>query len=361
MAIRTHATILDDIQDDLGSNTTDFTDAILTKKVNEGLDELSRFIPHVVKHTFQLETRTGKATSDTANALVDSTNAHFVSTDAGKVVYNADDKTWAVVTAYVSTSQLTLSKDIFPDGNENYKMFNSGCKANNQFSIEDMEGDYLWIHYLEYPVGIEREVDSIYGDIVSVGIGFVPADSSDEGTDKNVDVHFAKRQFVSQLTDFAGAVNNESGYATGSTSMAIDALQDGTPTIAVGQEFTVAGIRGVYRVTTAVAVTSNAATIIFFPGLESAAVNDDVITFVQSTLRTYQEELLIELVGANAMISIAAKFTKGVNVGSQSIWRRFMEQGQDKRALVLRRLEKEAGKYQRPHEVRPRGYITSPI
>ena len=361
MAIRTHATLLDDIQSDLGSNTTDFTDAILTKKVDEGLDELSQYIPHIVKHTFQLESRTGKATSDTANALVDGTNAHFLSGDTSKVVYNVDDKTWAVVTAYVSTSQLTLSKDIFPDGDENYKMFNAGCKSNNQFNIEDMESDYLWIHSLEYPVGIEREVDFIFGDIVNVGIDFVPADTSDDDTDKNVDVHFAKRQFVSQLTDFAGAVNNGSGYAAGSTSMAIDALQDGTPTIAVGQEFTVAGIRGVYRVTTAVAVASNAATITFFPGLESAAEDDDVITLVQSTLRAHQEELLIELVGANSLLSIPAAFTKGINVGSQRIWARFLEQGQRKKNAVIKRLEKESEKYRRPHEIRPRGYITSPI
>jgi len=360
MAIRTHATIIDDIQSDLGSNTTDFTDAFLTKKVDEGLDELSRYIPHIVKETFEVESRDGTANSDTADALVDTTNSQFLSTDTDKVVYNKDDKTWAVVTAYVSATQLTLSKDIFPDGDEDYRIFNKGCTQHNQVNIEDLKKDWLWVHCLEYPVGIERNVDRIDDDILTIGIDFVPNDTSESDADKNADIYFAKRQFVSQLTDFAAAVNNGAGYAAGATSMAIDALQ-ATGTIAVGQEFTVAGIRGVYRVTTAATISGNAATITFYPGLESAAVDDDVITLVQSTLNTHQEELLIELVGANSMLSIPTKFTKGVNVGSQRIWARFLDQGQRKRDKVIARLRREALTYQRPHRILSRASMGSPI
>ena len=54
MALKSHETIIDDIQDMLGSNTTDFTDALLTKSIERSLHELSQYCPHVVRETFAL-------------------------------------------------------------------------------------------------------------------------------------------------------------------------------------------------------------------------------------------------------------------------------------------------------------------
>ena len=52
MALKSHATIIDDIQSELGGNTTDFTDAILTTEIAEALQELSRYSPLIVRETF---------------------------------------------------------------------------------------------------------------------------------------------------------------------------------------------------------------------------------------------------------------------------------------------------------------------
>jgi hypothetical protein len=66
---------------------------------------------------------TGTADSDSTNQLVDST-ADFVTDKVavGDIVYNTTDLTQGTVTAVVDLYTLTLSGDIFPDGNENYKI-----------------------------------------------------------------------------------------------------------------------------------------------------------------------------------------------------------------------------------------------
>ena len=119
-----------------------------------------------------------------------------------------------------------------------------------------------------------------------------------------VDVHiyFRKRQFISQLTDLLGAVDLIAGYSAGDTSMVVDALQS-SGTVKAGQLFTVAGTRGTYRATADVTITSNEATISFFPGLENDVDDNDVVTFKQSTLTPTLEPLFARYVAAKLAIN----------------------------------------------------------
>jgi len=61
---------------------------------------------------------TGDATSTSANKLVYSTGGFTAAVDVGDEVYNVDDDTYAYITAKDSDTQLSLSADIFENGEE---------------------------------------------------------------------------------------------------------------------------------------------------------------------------------------------------------------------------------------------------
>ena len=266
---------------------------------------MANWVPHVVQITFTLESRTGTADEDTASHLVDDASVQFLSSDTNKAVYNATDKTWGLITAYTDAGDVTLNKDLFPDGNEAYYLFNKGCQKITQINIGDVT-DMVDVIKVEYPFGTERGF-SIDGDILTIDIdeSVIPDTGSTE-VDKNVEVWFSKRHKVSQLTTLTGAVNLSAGYDAGDTSMILDTLQT-TGTIEEGQEFTVAGTRGLYTVTADATISSSAATISFFPGLENDVDNDTVVTFVKSTLTPMLEPLAVGAIAGHAAISAATQ------------------------------------------------------
>ena len=298
------------LQDPSGTIFKTATNGEMELEIADSLFEIPKWVPYIdsVPDVFQIETRAGSATSDTSGALVDGTNVQFLSTDVGKVVYNTDTKKWGIVTAFVSTSQLTLNKDLFPDGDEGYRMYNKGCVESNQINIEDItdryeieDGDRI-----EHPIGTRRNVADVEGDILTIGVETSVLDDSStaDGAEPVVDVHiyFRKRQFISQLTDLLGAVDLIAGYSAGDTSMVVDALQS-SGTVKAGQLFTVAGTRGTYRATADATITSNEATISFFPGLENDVDDNDVVTFKQSTLTPTLEPLFVRYVAAKLAIN----------------------------------------------------------
>lgn len=301
---------IEQLLQDTGNAT--FSTAELDYYIGDAFRESARYAPHLVRVPFKIESRTGTATGTTASALVDATEAQFTSADVGKFVYNTTDKTWAQVTAYVSASQLTLSKDIMAAG-EGYKIFNIGCASEFQINIGDVD-DYLSIRAVEYPVG-ERRNWTVEGDILTILVDSVDdSDPADTDSEIIVEVTFNKRHKLSQLTDFAGAVNLEAGYAAGATSMILDALQT-SGTIEAGQEFTIAGTRLTYTVTADATITTSAATISFFPGLDSAVLNNAVITFIQSTIPDALEGPLADYVAARAVLNKVPKYIGKSSMG----------------------------------------------
>ena len=256
-----------------------------------GLVLVAEYSPYIVLVRRKIESRHGTATTDTANALVDATNVQFLSTDTDKVIYNSSTSRWGVVTAYVSTSQLTLGNDLFPDGDENYKIYNKGCKDNRQVNISGFPG-YTKIKRAEYPVGTERKVDSDINGIVQIGYdGVMPDSSTVDADDENVVVHLylKRRHFISQLTTFTGTVKTTAAVAA--TSIIFTGLTN-DDLLLKGQPFTIAGVPGEYTVTdNASKVTSTEVTVSFFPGLECEATAADAVTLTQSTLTPELEEI----------------------------------------------------------------------
>jgi len=284
------------------SSNVNFSTTELDTFIAQACREAGRYVPHAVRVSFTIESRFGVASSTSASNLVDATKSQFVSGDVGKVVRNITDNTWAVITTYTSATSVVLSNDIMA-ANENYEIYNAGCTRTNEVSLVNID-DYLDIEKVEYPIGTNRNWE-IDGNTLSIKVDYIPDSrvlTSGVQPETEVLVWFKKRHLISQLTDLLGAVNNAPGYAAGSTSMAVNSLQ-ATGTIEAGQEFTIASTRGTYTVTADASIAGNAATISFFPGLESTVAHTTVITFTGSTLTPTLEPLVIELAAALAAAS----------------------------------------------------------
>ncbi len=341
---KSFATLINEVQSDLGDDTITYTDAKVTVMLEKSIKTVSDYVPHVMMHSFDLESRTGTATTDTNGALVDS-SAQFVDVvDIGKVIYNTTDNTWAVVTAFVSTSELTLSKDIMVDGDEDYQIFNKGCWNSKQINIEDVT-DYIGadrgVVAVEYKTqkstgNTGSTLDTrnyrnwtVEGDILTVDIDFTPPDSSTSGADIEVFVWFNKRQRVSQLADLAGTVNGTP--AAGATTFTIAAVGSGTDVIAEDTLFTVAGVRGTYKMKYDLTLSGGGGAIIFWPGLESAPSNGAIVAFVGSTLSKSLEKLVVEMAAAYSALSLQAN---AIPKGGQAVFNRY----EGKLALALSEL-----------------------
>jgi len=291
------------LQDTGGSIFSQTSGGEIQETIRDALREFARYLPHIVRVIYYIESRTGSATSDSTSHLVDTANAQFESTDVGKVACNTSDRTYAVITAYTSASDITLSKDIFTDGDENYAIYNKGCLSNKQINLEDVT-DYIWVDDIQYPIGTRRQVDSNDEGILTIGLDIEPDDSAESNSNVEVHVYFNKRHKLPQITTFTGAVNYASGYDAGDTSMAINGLQT-SGTIEKDQEFTIQYRKEVYTLTADASISSAAATINFYPGLEADVDDGAAITFRKSTLPTEAESLFCDYVLAKVLLSKA--------------------------------------------------------
>ncbi len=302
--------------------------------LNQGLRDLSHYSPRHVDEELGLnvEARTGSATSTLANNLVDATNAHFVAGDVNKVIYNTTDYTRAKIITYTSTTTVALSKDIMVSG-EGYEIYNRECRNNKQVYVGDLANDVLLDvteNKIEYPIGSYRNFEPITVNVIEI----LTDDSPDTDYTKAY-INFARIHKLPNLTDWAGAVNNASGYAAGSVSMAINLLGSDA-TIPEGAEFTITSVSGLYTVTEDATITTNAATISFYPGLDTAVINGQVITFTKSTLTPPLETLLANYVAGLCCLNITTEkiheSTWGDEVG------KYRERGKELMSLAIGRL-----------------------
>lgn len=290
----TYTALRDKIESNLRATSgTPFSAPEIDEDIADALREVAQYSPYERMETYTIESRNGTASGTTAGSLVDATKSQFVSGDVGKVVFNKTDRTWALIKTVTSTSAVVLSKDIMVSG-DSYVVYNKGCTSEFQINIEDVT-DYIEIASLEYPLGQRRNY-GVMGTILTIKKDSMTnskaATSGENQPNTEVNVWFKVKHRVSQLTDLLGVVNNVGGYSEGDTSMDINGLQT-SGAIKADQEFTIANTRGVYRVTTNADITSNAATITFYPGLESDVDNSVVVTFEQSTLTNPLIELYV--------------------------------------------------------------------
>ncbi|KKN71501.1 hypothetical protein LCGC14_0420800 [marine sediment metagenome] len=329
------ADLIDDVQSYLDDDGSLFLDAYVTIKLRAALQQVSEYVPYERKVSFFIESRTGIATTDTSSALVDATESQFLSTDVGKVVQNTTNNTWAIVTAYVSADQLTLSKDIMVDGNENYEIFNKGCSNRFQINIEDVTDDVgpeeHGVIAVEYPIGTRRSWD-IDGDILTIDVLRV-SDSkvAEPATNTEVLVWFETRQRVLEFADLAGTVNGTP--SAGATTFTIAAVGSGTDVITEDALFTVANVRGTYKIKSNLTLSGGGGAIIFYPGLESAPANGAIVSFIGSTLNKEMERLVTVLTASKTALS---KTINATTTGGRETVRNY----RDELAIVLNELER---------------------
>ena len=326
--------LIDDVQSYLDDDGTDFIDAYVTVKLRAALRQLSEYQPYTRKVSFFIESRTGTATSDTPSALVDATESQFLATDVDKVILNTTNNTWAIVTAHVSATQLTLSKDIMVDGNENYEIYNKGCINRFQINIEDITDDVSPAEHgviaVEYPIG-ERRNFTVEGNILTIDVLRV-SDSKvvEPATNTEVLVWFETRQRVLEFADLAGTVNGTP--SAGATTFTIAAVGSGTDVITEDALFTVANVRGTYKIKSDLTLSGGGGVIIFYPGLESAPTNGAIVAFVGSTLNKELERLVVALTASKTALS---KTINKVNIGGAGTVRDYREE----LAIILGELE----------------------
>ena len=319
------ATLVNEVETELQDDSNVLWSAAeLIIQMEDALREVSEYSPHVTMDTMEFESRTGMASATTSGSLVDTVESQFVSTDVNKVIYNPDDRTWAIVTAFTSTSILVLSADIMASG-ENYEMFNQDCWAANQLyvgGVEDYIGDDNGVKQVEYPIGWNPPIYRAFeveNNVLTVDYRSGIPDSGTADANIEVNVWFNRKHQVNQLTDLAGEVDLPAGgYAAGLSTIHIDGM-GASDVLVEDSEFTIAGLRGLYRLTAAATMSSNEGDIDFYPPLQNAILDDDAITFVSSTLSRSLERQVVEFTAGRAVISKGALLLREANSAITSV------------------------------------------
>ena len=342
--MRTYADMLALVSQKLqDTSNTKFLVAEVHYQIEESLKELAS-IPgheHLVEIIFKIESRTGTASSTSANNLVDATESQFVAGDATneKVIHNTTDNTWAVVLTFTSTSILALSRDIMVSG-ENYEIYNKRCWNKKQIYIGDVP-PYIEIDSVEYPIGTKRSFTVKNGVLEFNIVGSLIEDSDSTQTelpDVDVLVRFNRAHILSQLTDWAGELT--AGYAASIASIGVDGL--GTvEVVEEGEELYLENQKALYTVTADVTMVAGAGTLVIYPGLEAAALDNDDITFVKSSLKQDEENDFASLVAGRLALN---KAPKHFTLAGGSIWQSYLTWGEKTLADTLKRLNRKPGK-----------------
>ncbi len=351
MALKTHATIIDDIQDLLGQNTTDFTDALETKYIEQGLHEFSRYCPLVVRATL--------ATTNDSKELDITSIKNLLWIESLEYKTGKTPRQFRNFTEHYRNR---LSMDI------NFKPADadSGIDTNEAVDASETGIDVDPTAATAIPVGTIIRIDnelmyvSVTGTTLTVVRGYLQTTATTHDTATSIFIpelaylYCAKSHKIPAITDLAGAVDLVAGYTAGVRTIHIDTMgssdvleEDWTFTIATD------GTGTVYRLTEDTTLASNEGDITFEPGLGEAIANTDVVTFDNSTLTPRFETLLIDLVAARSAISMAVKFMNRVNVPSTRMAQNFLQWGQNHLALTLQKLEEEAKRYQKPYVIQP--------
>ncbi len=294
-------TLVQQILFDTGAGTWSTTE--IGYFIPQGIRDISLSAPRRVDEELDVESRTGTATSTSTNHLVDATNAHFLAGDVGKVIYNTTDYTWALITTYNSTSDVTLNKNIMASG-EGYQIFNQECRNQKELYIGDFYTDVMLDrteNMVEYPITQSKHnFVEVNDKVLEILMADLPTT-----TYKKAYINFAKIHKVPNLTTWACVVKTAT-VAAGVKTMLLDDLQ-ASGTILEGSEFTLDNVRGTYRISADATITTTEATIFFTPGLDSAVVATQVVNFTKSTLTPQLEGILGDYVAGLCCINIGAK------------------------------------------------------
>jgi hypothetical protein len=157
-----------------------FEDDEIDLHIGNVLTDISMRSAYEVKETLTIANKSGTATATTASHLIDTTNLQFVAGDVGKTVYNSTDGTTAKVTAYTSTSDITLDTDIMVSG-ESYYIYCEDGATGRDLNISAIT-NLLNVDKAEYPTrqNPQEFVNfSVFGDILTLDVDTDPTDGDE--------------------------------------------------------------------------------------------------------------------------------------------------------------------------------------
>jgi len=359
MARKSHADITDAIQEYLGNNSTDFTDALLINWITQGLTEFSYYCPNIVRETFA----TNGVSSSATKELDISEISDLLWVDALEFKVGKTPRQWRNFKQHYST-QLSMDIDFWPadadSGIDTDEALDSGEEA------IDVDADATTAIPVGTIIRIENELYFVTatGTTLTVESAYGRTSNSAHATNKDIMIpqlaylYCAKPHVIPALTDLAGVVDlPASGYAAGLRTIHIDTMGE-ADTLEEDWTFTITGDATTthYRLTEPTILASNEGDITFEPGLAEAIVDGDVVTFDNSTLTSAQETLLIDLVAARAALSTSAKFIQTIPKSGRNPFADYMTFWQAQLSITLQKLQNEAKKYQKPYTEFPNSY-----
>ncbi len=347
MALKTHATIIDDVQDMLGQNTTDFTDPLLTKTIEQALAKFSKFSPLIAKAIL--------ATTDGSKKLNITAikNLLWIHGLEYKV-----DKTPTSFTKFTEDYRNMLSMELQTAPADT----DSGIDANEAIDASEIGIDVTPTAATAIPVGTIIRFDnelmyvSATGTTLTVVRGYLQTTATTHDTGTSIYIpelaylYCAKIHKVPAVTDLAGAVDlPASSYTAGVRTIHIDNMGS-TDLLEEDWTFTIAsdGTGTVYRLTKDTTLANNEGDITFEPGLAEDVADGVVVTFDNSTLELRLEPLFINLVAALAAFSNPMKLMIQVNEAGARLPITMGEWANRQMNLIMPELEAEARKYQKP-------------
>ena len=156
-------------------------------------------------------------------------------------------------------------------------------------------------------------------------------DTKNADANKDVHLYLARQHKLNDMTDLLGTAKTTAAAAA--ISMTVDGLQATAGTVFKDTLFTVATATGIagrltYRVTADATITSNEATISFFPALEAEVAAAQVITFIGSTLTPELERIIVQIIIGEAMMSQAVPTINTVEEGGAGVSGRYYLSGE---------------------------------
>ena len=349
MALKSHATIIDDVQDSLGSNTTDFTDAIITKKIVEGLNEFSGYCPNIVRETL--------ATTEDSKELDISGIKDMLWISALEFKADKAVRQWRNWTQHYGTI-ISMDIDFWP------KDIDTGIDTDEALDADEAAIDVDADATTAIPVGtiirIENELYYVTatGTTLTVVPGYGRTTATTHATNKDIKIpqlaylYCACPHKVLAFTDLIGKISHGAGYTAGVVVMRLDSLGDSDvlPTDAL---FTIStdSTNTQYRLTQDTTLVSGAGVVNFLPPLAEDVSDTEVMTFAPSTLTPHLETIFIDLVTALTAKSVLPKFIQTIPKSGRNPFRDYMTFWQAQLSITLQKLQREATKYQKPYEI----------
>jgi len=351
MARKDHADITDAIQEYLGDNSTDFTDTLLINWIRQGLEEFSRYCPHIVRETI--------ATTEDSKELDISEikDLHWI--DALEFKVDKTPRQWRNWTQHYGT-EISMDIDFWPADTD------TGIDTDETLTAGETDIDCDADATTAIPVGtiirIENELYYVTatGTTLTVVAGYGRSTATTHATNKDIYIpqlaylYCAKTHKIPVVSDIDGATT--AAYTAGVLKINAGSFST-TGTLEAGSTFTIAtdGTTTHYTLTSDTVLSGGAGDLNFTPALAEAVASTDVVNFDYNTFPTLAyESLFVELVAARAALSTSAKFIQTIPKSGRNPFRDYMTFWQAQLGIILQKLQREATKYQKPYEILPR-------